>query len=142
MSAYSSVFQVSSFFVCTLEISYCSLDFHLGLLLFLLYILYEFYHNHCHRITYYLVGLFTLKRMCSIQNSRLSPRRNCPILNSSTWYLTRPSSLACPNVMNLPPHSYSCSCLYFTECWHLYHLSQNLTGTPDSSLSLSLTKFC
>lgn len=39
--------------------------------------------------------------------------------------------------MNLHPHSYSCSCLYFTEWWHLYHLSQNLTGTPDSSLSLS-----
>ena len=40
--------------------------------------------------------------------------------------------------MNLHPHSYSCSCLCFAEWWHLYHLSQNLTGTPTlPSLSLS-----
>lgn len=40
------------FLICTFEISYCSLDSHCSLLLFLLCTRYKFYHTHCHSITY------------------------------------------------------------------------------------------
>lgn len=41
------------FLICTFEISYCSLDSHCSLLLFLLCTRYKFYHTHCHSITYH-----------------------------------------------------------------------------------------
>lgn len=80
--------HLSYFLICTFEICH-SLDFHLGLLLFLPYILYKFYHNHLYNVNVHLIRQSLSKKFAQTRTHARVPESSVQ-LNSSTWVSHKP----------------------------------------------------